>query len=50
MTKSAISHQLKVLRLSKLVKFRKDGKVAYYSLDDLHIRDILITALKHVDE
>jgi ArsR family transcriptional regulator len=50
MTKSAISHQLKILRLSKLVKFRRAGKVVYYSLDDQHIKDILVTALEHVDE
>ncbi|MDR1730814.1 MAG: metalloregulator ArsR/SmtB family transcription factor [Synergistaceae bacterium] len=50
MTKSAISHQLKTLRMAKLVKFRKDGKVVYYSLDDHHIKDILLTALQHVDE
>jgi len=41
MTKSAISHQLKSLRESKLVKFRKSGKIVFYSLDDSHIKDIL---------
>lgn len=50
MTKSAISHQLKTLRLAKLVKARKEGKVVYYSLCDDHIKDILLTALEHVDE
>lgn len=50
MTKSAISHQLKTLRLSKLVKFRKEGKVVYYSLDDDHIKDILLKALEHINE
>ncbi len=50
MTKSAISHQLKTLRLAKLVKSRREGKVVYYSLRDDHIKEILLTALEHVDE
>jgi DNA-binding transcriptional ArsR family regulator len=50
MTKSAISHQLKVLRMSKLVKAHKQGKNVYYSLDDEHIKDILEKALDHVKE
>lgn len=40
MTKSAISHQLKSLRLANLVKYDKHGKVVYYSLADEHVRDI----------
>ena len=50
MTKSAISHQLKVLRLAKLVKSNKIGKNVYYSLDDNHIKIILKKALEHVQE
>ena len=50
MTKSAISHQLKVLRLAKLVKTNKIGKNVYYSLDDNHIKMILKKALEHVQE
>ncbi len=50
MTKSAISHQLKVLRMAKLVKTAKKGKNVYYSLDDNHIKMILEKALEHVDE
>ncbi len=50
MTKSAISHQLKVLRLSKLVKVNKKGKNVYYSLDDNHIKMILEKSLEHVIE
>ena len=50
MTKSAVSHQLKVLRTAKLVKAAKSGKNVYYSLDDKHIKDILEKALEHVME
>jgi ArsR family transcriptional regulator len=50
MTKSAISHQLRVLKQSKLVKFRKDGKVVYYSLDDEHVKNIFDQAFIHVSE
>ena len=40
-TQSAISHQLRILKQSKLVKYRKEGKVVYYSLDDEHISQIV---------
>ncbi len=50
MTKSAISHQLKVLRLSKLVKTKKIGKNVYYSLDDEHVKLILEKGLEHIRE
>ncbi|MGM9993252.1 MAG: ArsR/SmtB family transcription factor [Candidatus Avigastranaerophilus sp.] len=50
MTKSAISHQLKVLKMSKLVRSEKRGKNVYYALDDDHIKDILEKALDHVRE
>ena len=50
MTQSAISHQLRVLKQSKLVKFRKDGKEVYYSLDDDHIFKILAQGLEHIKE
>jgi len=49
-SQSAISHQLRYLRMSRLVKYRKDGKMAYYSLDDDHVRDLLDQGLKHARE
>ena len=50
MTTSAVSHQLRILRQSKLVKTRRVGKEIYYSLDDEHIGEIFRTALEHVKE
>ena len=50
MSQSAISHQLKVLKQSRLVKLRKEGRVVYYSLIDEHIRLILNQGLVHVKE
>jgi ArsR family transcriptional regulator len=50
MTKSAISHQLRELRQSKLVKFRREGKVVYYSLDDQHVETLFNQGLSHVSE
>ena len=48
MTKSAISHQLRVLRQSKLVKQRKSGKEVFYSLADNHVKTIFKMAIDHV--
>ena len=50
MSQSAISHQLRVLKQAKLVKFRRDGKVVYYSLDDDHVEAILRQGLEHIKE
>jgi DNA-binding transcriptional ArsR family regulator len=50
MTQSAISHQLRVLKQANLVKFRKEGKVVYYSLDDDHVKQILEQGLIHINE
>ncbi len=49
-TPSAISHQLRVLKQAKLVKYRKEGKVVYYSLDDDHVRQIFEKGREHVEE
>jgi DNA-binding transcriptional ArsR family regulator len=50
MTKSAISHQLKFLRLSDLVKLRRQGQVVYYSLADDHVVDIFEKGFEHINE
>jgi ArsR family transcriptional regulator, lead/cadmium/zinc/bismuth-responsive transcriptional repressor len=50
MNQSAISHQLKVLKQTRLVKYRRDGKIVYYSLDDEHIQYIFDLGLVHVKE
>ncbi len=47
---SAVSHQLRLLRTKGLVRFRKEGKMAYYSLADEHVRQILTQTVKHVQE
>ena len=49
-SESATSHQLRVLRSQKLVRFRKEGKMAFYSLDDAHIDVLMKLALRHVRE
>ena len=50
MSKSAISHQLKSLRLTNLVKYDKQGKVVYYSLADSHVKDIFEKGFEHITE
>ncbi|MGD9569195.1 MAG: ArsR/SmtB family transcription factor [Sedimentibacter sp.] len=50
MTKSAISHQLKTLKQANLVKFRREGKVVYYSLKDDHVKDIFEKGIEHIKE
>ena len=47
---SAISHQLRMLRNLKVVKFRKSGKMVYYSLDDDHIKKLITLTRQHVTE
>lgn len=49
-SESSVSHHLRVLRAQKLVKFRRQGKVVYYSLDDHHVEALLSQGLEHVSE
>ncbi len=50
MTASAVSHQLKVLRLSSLVRYERKGKIVYYSLADDHVTEILACGFSHINE
>ena len=50
MTQSAISHQLRSLKQSKLVKFRREGKTVFYSLADTHVQTIINQGMEHVSE
>ena len=50
LSQSAFSHQLRVLKDSKLIKFRREGKVIFYSLDDDHVRTIMSMGMEHVEE
>ena len=50
LTQSNVSHQLQLLRAYKLVKYRKEGKQVYYSLQDEHIEKIIQMALEHIRE
>ena len=49
-SQSAISHQLRTLKSSRLVRYRREGKVVYYSLDDDHIKHIFDEGLNHITE
>ncbi len=50
MTQSAISHQLRILKTSRLIKAERDGKLSIYSLADTHVASILSQGLEHVNE
>ena len=50
MNQPAVSHQLKNLKLARIVKARREGKIVYYSLEDEHIRDLLNLGMEHVRE
>lgn len=50
MTQSAISHQLKILKNSKLVKSRREGKSVFYSLADAHVRTMIAQGREHIEE
>ena len=49
-SQSAISHQLRILKTARLVKFRREGKTIFYELCDSHIRNILDTGMEHLSE
>ena len=48
MTKSTISHQLNILRINNIVRYKKMGKEVYYTLDDEHVRKVFEIALSHI--
>ncbi len=50
MNQSAISHQLKILKTSKLVRFRRSGKAVLYELDDEHVKTIIAMGKEHIEE
>jgi len=49
-TKSAVSHQLKLLRLANLVRFEKQGKVVFYALSDDHVKEVFQSGFAHIHE
>ncbi len=49
MNQSAISHQLKILKTSKLVRARREGKAIYYALDDDHVKTIIAMGKEHIE-
>ncbi|MBQ5329809.1 MAG: helix-turn-helix transcriptional regulator [Oscillospiraceae bacterium] len=50
LSQTAVSHQLRVLKNNKLVRFRKEGKVVFYSISDDHVRSIIEIGMEHVTE
>ena len=50
LSQTAVSHQLRVLKNNKLVKFRKEGKIIFYSLSDDHVKSLIATGMEHVEE
>ncbi|ANX00672.1 transcriptional regulator [Thermoclostridium stercorarium subsp. leptospartum DSM 9219] len=50
MTQSSISHQLRILKQARLVRYRREGKVVYYALDDEHVKQIFDLGLIHLNE
>lgn len=50
LSQSSVSHQLRQLKSAKLVKFRREGKAMFYSLDDDHVRSIIAVGMSHIEE
>ncbi len=49
-SQSAVSHQLRILKGARLVKYRRDGKTVYYALADDHVREIIECGMEHITE
>jgi len=49
-SESAVSHQLRILRNLKIVRYRREGKIVFYRLDDDHVRSLITQSLEHVKE
>ena len=49
-SESAVSHQLRLMKTMRLVRYRKEGKMTYYTLDDEHIDDLIRVGVRHVSE
>ncbi len=50
LSQSSVSHQLRILKDSKLVRFRRQGKIIFYALDDEHVRNIINMGMEHIEE
>ena len=50
LSQSSVSHQLRILKDAKLVKFRREGKIIFYSLDDEHVQQILSMGMEHLSD
>ena len=50
MSQSAISHQLRLLRAARLVRYRKEGKNVFYALDDEHVKNLIVLGIDHIHE
>jgi DNA-binding transcriptional ArsR family regulator len=50
MSESAVSHQLRLMKAMRLVQYRREGRMTYYMLDDVHIEDLIRTGVRHVSE
>jgi len=50
LTESAVSHQLRLMKAMRLVRYRREGKMTYYMLDDEHIQDLIRLGVRHISE
>jgi DNA-binding transcriptional ArsR family regulator len=49
-SESAVSHQLRILRILKIVRYRREGKIVFYRLDDDHVKSLVSQSIQHVQE